>query len=617
MASSWKGVRDMSRSISGCWFGSLVILVVASVQALSADKNAKPNPGVAVAREQVEAALRAEAEGNNDRRAELLASAASAAPNLPEANWHLARVQIADKWLSLSEAEQQAADDPKLAEYRKLRDEAGGNPKLIRNLARWCVKAEWDDLAGLHYSQLLSRSDIDGDIQAEAIKRLDLHNVRGVWMTGSELKEHQERAQSVDAALRKWRPRLMRLQPVIDGDDSFARDKAVKELTAMDDPQVIVVLESLFADAGIRFSEEAVHALARFPHIEATQSLVRVAVMSSYVGARTAAIAALKSRPKQDYMPLLLTGLFASAKTQFSISVARNGAVEYAQAIGMEGAGARYIRVQCQTAMPATLNPRTGVLSRGGTGQPQQIMTEVAKAQLQAQLVSTEVEFANRQIAAANRLRFEALEQLSDAQLPRDATQYWDWWQDYNQCYWPKPTYCAYQQQPPSYYVTGTRNECFVAGTLVRTRLGTLPIESLQAGDYVLAQDQDTGEVAYKVVLRTTIRPPAKMVRIESGGEQITTTLGHPFWVEGQGWKMAKELKAGDLLHTLGGAVRIDKIEPAREDKAYNLVVDDFNSYFVGQQGLLAHDNEFRKPTRAIVPGLSDDHAAVAAAVKK
>ena len=49
------------------------------------------------------------------------------------------------------------------------------------------------------------------------------------------------------------------------------------------------------------------------------------------------------------------------------------------------------------------------------------------------------------------------------------------------------------------------------------------------------------------------------------------------------------------------------EVEPEGEDKAYDLVVDDFNTYFVGQQGLLVHDNAFRRPTRAIVPGLVED----------
>jgi hypothetical protein len=316
-------------------------------------------------------------------------------------------------------------------------------------------------------------------------------------------------------------------------------------------------------------------------------------------------------------MPLLLAGLFAPLKTQFSISVARNGTVEYAQAIGMEGPGARYISIQSQSTVPGILHPKRGDVTLGSAGRSPLAMIEVAKAETQTQLVRTEVELTNSQIAAANRRTFEALEQLSDAQLPRDATQYWNWWQEYNQYYWPKTTYCAYQQQPSRYYVAGIGASCFVSGTLVRTQLGPSRIELLKAGDYVLSQDQDTGEMAYKAVLRTTIRPPAKMVRIESGSEHIITTLGHPFWVDGLGWKMAKELKTGDLLHSLGGAARIDKVEPAGEDKAYNLVVDDFNTYFVGQQGLLVHDNEFRKPTRAIVPGLIEEHIVLAAAGKK
>ena len=102
------------------------------------------------------------------------------------------------------------------------------------------------------------------------------------------------------------------------------------------------------------------------------------------------------------------------------------------------------------------------------------------------------------------------------------------------------------------------------------------------------------------------------MARITAGGETIITTLGHPFWACGHGWKMAKQLAAGDLLHSLNGAVPIEAASPLDgKHGAHNLVVDDFNTYFVGQSGLLVHDNEFRKPTRAIVPGyLSEEGSA-------
>ena len=153
----------------------------------------------------------------------------------------------------------------------------------------------------------------------------------------------------------------------------------------------------------------------------------------------------------------------------------------------------------------------------------------------------------------------------------------------------------------------GLPTSCFLAGTPVRTEMGTVPIESIQPGDRVLAQDQDTGELAYQVVLTTTLRPPTKMLEIKAGGESIYTTLGHPFWVAGRGWQMAKQLKEGDLLHGLAGATPIESINAAGEHAAHNLVVDGDNTYFVGQSGLLVHDNEFRKPTRAIVPGLVRD----------
>ena len=58
-------------------------------------------------------------------------------------------------------------------------------------------------------------------------------------------------------------------------------------------------------------------------------------------------------------------------------------------------------------------------------------------------------------------------------------------------------------------------------------------------------QDPNTGELAYKPVLAVTFRPPTRRLVISVGAEKITTTLGHPFWVEGDGWKMAKELKVG------------------------------------------------------------------------
>jgi hypothetical protein len=594
----------MLRTVSRALVSAGVVLF-ASCQAWAADKTPKESPSLAAARKQVEAALKAEVAGDNDQRATLLGYAIQTAPASPEANWHSANVHIGGKWLTLAEAEQHAARDPLLAEYRKHRSEAGEDAKAERGLARWCLTKGLEDNARLHYSQLLNRNDVDAEARQEAIRRMDLHNVGGTWMTGEQVKAREEHIRAIDAALKQWRPRLKRLQLAVDGDDYVQRERAIKELNEIDDPHAIVALESFQVDGGDRFCEEAVKRLAKFPQVEATEALVHFAVLSTYSAARDAAVEGLKQRPRHDYIPLLLSGLMEPIKSQFSIAVNRSGVVQYTHAIQQENANQRMVNVSSQTAVPLTYRMKYGVFQPGLT-QKGFMLTQLSAAE--EMLFETELarESANFQLTEANRRVLETLERVTDQQLPRQPSDWWQWWQKQNEYDWPKPTYYAYQSVPRWYY-GGFRTSCFLAGTLVRAQTGLVPVESLKAGDRVLSQDQDTGELAYKIVVRTTIRPPSPMTRIKTLAGDIVATLGHPFWVDGHGWKMAKELTVGDLLHSLSGAVRIDNVEPAGDQQAYNLVVDGFNTYFVGQQGLLVHDNEFRKPTHAIVPGLLEE----------
>jgi hypothetical protein len=104
--------------------------------------------------------------------------------------------------------------------------------------------------------------------------------------------------------------------------------------------------------------------------------------------------------------------------------------------------------------------------------------------------------------------------------------------------------------------------------------------------------------------LTPTVRPQTPVLQVSAGRTVIKTSLGHPFWVDGIGWQMAKELKVGQRLHAIGGAVVIDDIREADPADCFNLVVADFNTYFVGDARLLVHDNTLRGPTTAIVPGL-------------
>jgi Pretoxin HINT domain len=629
----------MSRIISCAAAGSCLIFAASWFPAFGTEKAAKRDPAEAKAREEVLEALQAEARGDNERRTSLLQSAWLAAPSLPEANWQMARVRVEGEWKPVGEAASLAASDPNLAKYRENRDHAAGNAKMLREVARWCRKKGWPDLARLHYAQLLAQPTATEEMRMEAIKELDLRQVDGAWITKEEFDARASTLKAIETALERWRPKVKALQLAIDGVDFNRRDKAITELGKLNDPALIAVLESFLEDGGPQFHEEAVKRLATFPQYEATVALVRYAVLSGAPLARTAAIGALQKRPMHEYVPLLLGGLTAPIKSQFQISWDRQGRVSYTHAFLRQGTTGNLLLVSHGLSVPnqqasrsVTQNDTVRVYAPEKPKEtktttvvgisPQAALAQQRDAALaKAANAEAEARVFNLAVDQSNERLFTTLEQTTNEQLPREPVQWWNWWQGYNEYQWPRPTVYCYQSSAQAYqsgvttytHITGTRGySCFRAGTPIRSQTGLVPIESIKPGDRVLAQDQNTGELAHAVVLTTTLRPPAKMVRIVTGGDELVTTLGHPFWVDGHGWKMAKELATGDLLHSLGGAVRIDKVEPAGQEQAYNLVVDDFNTYFVGNAGLLVHDNEFRKPTRAVVPGLIEDVAASA-----
>jgi hypothetical protein len=184
---------------------------------------------------------------------------------------------------------------------------------------------------------------------------------------------------------------------------------------------------------------------------------------------------------------------------------------------------------------------------------------------------------------------------------------------------------------------------CFVAGTLVWTSTGLVPIEQVKVGDMVLSKAEDgTGEPQYKPVVRTVSFLDKEVMLLRAWLEDerklihIIGTPNHPFWVEGTGWTALERISAGDYV-TLQDGRRVEVayllpmwntklpsqawaydshtgcqhdvdlrgespllIESGRlrghaeghefRTKVFNLEVADFHTYFVGESGVWVHN---------------------------
>ena len=135
---------------------------------------------------------------------------------------------------------------------------------------------------------------------------------------------------------------------------------------------------------------------------------------------------------------------------------------------------------------------------------------------------------------------------------------------------------------------------CFVAGTLVTTEDGQEPIEEIEVGDKVLSEDETTGEVAVKTVTETYVNETDELIHIGVNGETISATPTHPFYVDKLGWTLARSLRAGDVLVLSNGElVTVEWVQHEILEspiKVYNFEVEDFHTYFVGECGVLVHN---------------------------
>lgn len=148
---------------------------------------------------------------------------------------------------------------------------------------------------------------------------------------------------------------------------------------------------------------------------------------------------------------------------------------------------------------------------------------------------------------------------------------------------------------------------CFTAGTLIETSLGLKAIEQFKGGELIWSRDELSLEYGYRPVIATKVTDQQPIFHVivqdQSGQtETLETTAEHPFWLKDFGWIKASLLRSGMTLLDRNNqelTVRQQLLIPHTLHTVYNIEVDGFHTYHVGELGVWVHNANCCDVTRA------------------
>jgi hypothetical protein len=135
-------------------------------------------------------------------------------------------------------------------------------------------------------------------------------------------------------------------------------------------------------------------------------------------------------------------------------------------------------------------------------------------------------------------------------------------------------------------------DQCFEAGTPIMTMQGSIPIETVEVGDLVLAVGSETATIDYYTVTDVFSRSVNSLLEIVIGNDLVHVTEEHPFWVANKGWVNAENLNPGDCVQTFIGVCQavVDVQLVAVSSQVYNFTVAEAHTYFAGDGQWLVHN---------------------------
>ena len=142
--------------------------------------------------------------------------------------------------------------------------------------------------------------------------------------------------------------------------------------------------------------------------------------------------------------------------------------------------------------------------------------------------------------------------------------------------------------------ITGEGADCVPAGTMVQTDHGPMDIALLVKRIElikVLAYNHSNGQCEYKRIQAAKSRKVDRIFEIKfNSGRSIRATGNHPIFIQGFGYKKAKDIRQGDIVFTTKGKDTVSMVSEicSSSIEVYDIQVEDFHNFFANE--ILIHN---------------------------
>ena len=146
----------------------------------------------------------------------------------------------------------------------------------------------------------------------------------------------------------------------------------------------------------------------------------------------------------------------------------------------------------------------------------------------------------------------------------------------------------------------------FATGTLIRTKEGLKPIETVSVGDWVLSFPDDQAPPNHKreeneyifarvaEVWKIADRPLSRLLvdhLASNKRDEIFVTPNQPIYLANTGWAKVESLRATSTLENyyFGNLMVARNYTEAQRGIAYNLALEKLHTFYVGAHGVWSH----------------------------